>query len=365
MAIFASDSGGYAQQDVSARLDYAEDWSEFMALAPGDTIASSVWTSVPDGLVFDGQAIDNSDFFCSSFISGGVAGTIYRVQNNIVTVGGRKDVRTFYMAIADVSAGSALPLQTALFDRFSSVADFKASSLSFLDQSFPIDKLTDDVVWENLVAAEKDASHELRVFFQPTKVIPDSAAQSEIDALVAAGTPFYQEDDYDFDPGHWSSEAWGYMVLRQSPVISIESVSVSYPSPTQKILTVPPEWLQLDYKYGHLRFVPAGTMMGLGPFTSFLFTFMSSGRLLPGAMQLRYTAGLKNAKADYPDLVNLVKRMATMRLLKNALLPTSSSISADGLSESQSFDLVKLQEGIDKDLANLQDVIKGVRMTVL
>jgi hypothetical protein len=365
MAIFASDSGGYAQQDVSARLDYAEDWSEFMALAPGDTIASSVWTSVPDGLVFDQQAIDNSDFFASSYISGGVAGTIYRVQNNIVTVAGRRDVRTFYMAISDVGAGTPLPLQTALFDRFNSVADFKASSLSFLDQSFPIDKLSDDVVWENLVAAEKEASHQLRVFFQPTKILPDSSLQSERDALDAAGTPYAIEDDYDWDPAHWDTQAWGFMVLRQTPIISIESVRVSYPSPTNTIMTVPPEWLQLDYKYGQLRFVPAGSMMGLGMFSSFLFSFMSAGRILPGAMQLRYTAGLKNAKADFPDLVNLVKRMATMRLLKNALLPNSASISADGLSESQSFDLEKLQAGIDKDLANLQDVIKGVRMAVL
>jgi hypothetical protein len=126
---------------------------------------------------------------------------------------------------------------------------------------------------------------------------------------------------------------------------------------------VPPEWIQLDYKYGQIRIVPAGTMMGLGNMSSFLMSTFSAGRTLPGALQLRYTAGID--KKDYPDLVNLVKRMAVLRILKNALLPQSSSISADGLSQSVGIDMVKWQDSIDKDLDDLRDQIKGIRLGVL
>lgn len=361
--IFASESDRFVQQDVGARLDYAEDWAEFMALIPGDTISSSNWTSVPAGLIFEDGQIDGA--LTSTFIRGGTAGLVYKVQNVIQTTGGRADVRSFILLVQDSAVAPDVVLQTALFDRFNSVREFKVSSLAFLDDSFPVDGLTDSVVWDNMVAAEAEAAHQLRIFLQPTKVIPDSAKPDEIAALQAAGTTFVQEDDYDFDPAAWNSSQWGFIPLRQSPVISLESMRLSYPSPSQPVLTVPPEWIQLDHKYGHVRIVPAGTMMGLGQMSSFLMSTFSSGRLLPGALQLRYTAGLANAKRDYPDLVNLVKRMAVLRILKGALLPQSSSISADGLSQSTSVDVSKWQDDIDRDLGALRDQIKGIRLGVL
>lgn len=360
--IFANESDGFVQQDVGARLDYAEDWTEFMALAPGDTIASSNWTSVPAGLQFEDSQIDGA--LVSAFIRGGTAGLVYKVQNVISTTGGRTDVRSFVMLVQDSAVAPDVVLQTALFDRFNSVRDFKVSSLAFLDDSFPVDGLTDSVVWENMVAAEAEAAHQLRVFLAPTVVLPDSA-KDEIAALEAAGTPYCAEDDYDFDPQHWDTDAWGFLQLRQSPVISLESMKITYPSPAQPVMTVPPEWIQLDYKYGQIRIVPAGPLMGLGQMSSYVMSTFSAGRLLPGALQLRYTAGLKNAKRDYPDLINLVKRMAVLRILKNALLPQSSSISADGLSQSTSIDMVKWQDGIDADLGALRDQIKGIRLGVL
>lgn len=361
--IFANETDGYVQQGAVSRLDYAEDWAEFMALAVGDTIVSSVWASTPAGLIFEDGVIDGA--LVSSFIRGGTAGLVYRVINTITTAGARTDSRSFIMSIADAPPIPDVPLQTALFDRFNSPREFKVSSLAFLDDSFPVTGLTDAVIWENLVAAEADAAHQLRVFLRPTEIIPDSAKADEVDALVAAGTPFSQEDDYDFNPLHWQSQGWGFMVLRQSPVIEIHSIKLSYPSPGNTILEVPKNWHQLDFKYGHLRFVPAGGTMGLGQLSSFLMSTFSSGAVLPGALQARYTAGLKNAKADYPDLVNLVKRMAVLRILKSAVLPQSASISADGLSQSTSVDMSKWQDEVDRDLGALRDQIKGIRMSVL
>ena len=204
--IFSSTDDRFAKQDVSARLDYGEDWSEFMALAPTDQIQTSEWVSSDPSIVFSDALIDGS--LTTVFVSGGTAGNVALISNFIETVEGRTDVRRFRLSVFD---GASLQevYTTALFNRFEAISNFKTGSLSFLDQSFPIDRIPDETIWENLVAAEADASHRLRVLFQPTKIIPDHAEQSEIDELVAAGTPYLLESAYDFDPAVWQSDAWG------------------------------------------------------------------------------------------------------------------------------------------------------------
>ena len=148
-------------------------------------------------------------------------------------------------------------------------------------------------------------------------------------------------------------------------MISIESVRITYPAPINTILNVPKEWLTLDNKYGHLRFVPAGSMMGFGPMTTFILSAITSGRRIPEALQVRYFAGLSNIARDYPDLLNLVKRMAVLRIFKGGFVPQSSSISSDGLSQSASFDASKWQDDIDGDIDALSQRIKGIRMDVV
>jgi hypothetical protein len=264
------------------------------------------------------------------------------------------------------SAATVVPVyRTALFARGASVKAFKTESLAFLDRSFPVDQITDDVIWTNLVAAEAEASRILRTFFQPTVVVPEDAPQSELDALVASGSPFVTESPYDYDPTGWTSDAWGYIVVRKSPIISVQSVRFTYPNPSNDILTVPIDWVRLDKKYGHIRFVPTGAMMALGPMSTYIMTAISSGRIVPNMIHLRYTAGLSNAAADYPDLIKVVKRMAILNILKSAFLPQSGSISGDGLSQSTSVDTDKWQGEVARDLNVLQDSIHGVRMMVM
>jgi hypothetical protein len=123
--------------------------------------------------------------------------------------------------------------------------------------------------------------------------------------------------------------------------------------------------VRLDKKYGHVRFVPTGSMMALGPMSTYIMTAISSGRVIPNMIHMRYVAGLENPVRDFPDLVKVVKRIAILNILKNAFLPQSSSISADGLSQSISVDTDKWQSGIDADLGLLRDSIHGIRMGVL
>ena len=361
MAIFASRNYGWAEQDVAARLDYSEDWTEF--IVAGDFIVSSDWAADSPEVLLSDPSITGA--LTTVWVSGGVAGKTYRISNTIVTDAGRRDVRYFVLSIKDGAVPVGSPLRSALFERFQAVTQFKNESLAFLDRSFAVDNLTDDYIWDSLVAAEAEASRALRVYFEPTVVIPETAPQAEIDALVTVGTKFVTEAPYDYDPHGWTSDAWGYIVTRRSPLIRVDSVRFTYPNPSSDILTIPAEWIRLDKKYGHVRFVPTGAMMALGPMTTYMMTAIASGRIIPNMIHIRYVAGLENPVRDFPDLVKLVKRMAILSILKNAFLPQSGSISADGLSQSVSVDTDKWQESIEHGLAALRDSIHGVRMGVL
>lgn len=358
MPIFADRSYGFAEQDAAAFLDYTEDWSIF--LVGDDGIVESQWSADSDEIVLTDPLISNP--LTTVWVSGGVSGKTYRIANIITTAQGRRDVRYFYLTVTD--GASIAPAATALFSRMSAVEEFKRESLAFLDRSFPIDQITDDYIWDSLVAAESEASHALRVFMRPTVILPEDAPQSEIDALVAAGTPYALEAPYDYQPTVWSSDGWGHMLVRQKPVIRVDSVRFTYPNPSSDVLTVPNEWLRMDKRYGQIRFVPTGAMMGLGPFSTYIMTAMASGRIIPGMIHVRYVAGLENPRRDYPDLVKLIKRMAILTILKSAFLPQSGSISADGLSQSSNVDTGKWQDDVDRDLNQLRDKIHGIRFEV-
>lgn len=223
---------------------------------------------------------------------------------------------------------------------------------------------SDDALYAKILAAESDASHQLRVFFEPTLIIPDDASQAEIDALDAAGTKYHQEAAYDYDPEFFRGEKWGYIVTKEKPIVAVHSIDFAYPAPTNQLFSIPQEWIRLDRKYGHIRLVPA-SMAFSAPLSAFIMQALGGGRTVPFMIRLRYTAGLKNAAQDYPELIDTIKKMATLRLLQSAFLPQSGSISADGLSQSSSVDLEKWHDGIQDKLADLRDQIHGIRMTVI
>lgn len=88
-----------AIKDPQSVLDYAVDWSEW--LATGDTITSSSWTvSGPDsGLVIDTDT--NDDNSATVWLSGGTLSKTYSVVNTIVTDQGRGDERTIRITVID------------------------------------------------------------------------------------------------------------------------------------------------------------------------------------------------------------------------------------------------------------------------
>lgn len=148
-------------------------------------------------------------------------------------------------------------------------------------------------------------------------------------------------------------------MTRRSPIIAVHRLQVVYPTPMSGVFTLPNDWLRLDRKYGHIRIVP-GTQLFAAPLSIGILQALGGGRGIPQAIQVWYRAGLVDPSVTHPDLVDLVRRMAVLRLLKGLFLPVSASISADGLSESQSFDLSKLASDITAELERLRQDLHGI-----
>lgn len=87
-------------KDPAELKDYGFDWSEH--LDAGDTVASSTWT-VPTGLVEPAEpATAPTTTITTVWLSGGTAGTEYRVTNHVVTAQGRELERSFYVNVKEL-----------------------------------------------------------------------------------------------------------------------------------------------------------------------------------------------------------------------------------------------------------------------
>lgn len=82
-------------KDPNAVLDYVWDWSAWL----GEDTADSFEWIVPDGITKDSDTSD--DTTATIWLSGGTAGTAYRVTNRITTAGGRTDDRTHTIVVRE------------------------------------------------------------------------------------------------------------------------------------------------------------------------------------------------------------------------------------------------------------------------
>ena len=162
-------------------------------------------------------------------------------------------------------------------------------------------------------------------------------------------------------------DAWGFMQLRQKPLVSVQSVQFAYPTPGNLVYDVPMEWIRLDRRYAQLHLVPTG-MTSLAPISGYMLSTIAGGRNIPMMVRVRYTAGLSDAHALWPDILDVTQRLAAFKTLQGQFLPSSGSISADGLSQSSSIDFDKWMHGpggIDATFEKLYEAIHGPRLAVL
>lgn len=354
-----SDTGGlWTEQDAGAALDYTLDWSG--DFPPGDPILTATWTADP-GLVLGSNSFTAAT--STAFFSGGVAGRWYVVACTATTAAGRSDRKEIRVHVLP-AANLAGPV-SVFGDLGGAVTTLRRDRLLTVAQSYAPDALfSDEYLAEKLLAAERDVERRLRTFLTPRQMYPQGTTADELAALVAAGLPTVEEPGYDYDPGLFSGDTWGLIETRQRPIIAVQFIRFSYPSLSSRIWTVPPDWIRLDKKYGKINLVPAQTLGAL-PLSSYLMQALGGGRNVPFMLQVGYTAGLSNAAADYPDLLDLIKRWAVLSILDDQFLPASASTSADGLSQSLSWDAEKQRDALGQRLDALRQSMQGIRLAIM
>lgn len=85
------------EKDTDEVLDFQIDWSTWLG---SDTISTSTWT-VPSGITKNSDT--NTTTTATIWLSGGVVGEVYEVQNRIVTDGGRTADDVIFVTVIDRS----------------------------------------------------------------------------------------------------------------------------------------------------------------------------------------------------------------------------------------------------------------------
>ena len=266
---------------------------------------------------------------------------------------------------------AASPTHSALFIKDFAVDELRQDRLMVLAGNF-LSGFTpsDDYLWGKIVAAESAIAHELRVPLVPTMFFPYPPTPDQI-AGLPAGMPYAVDPPYDYGPTDLDGDKWGYTITRQKPVQSVVQMRFAYPDPAKQIFVIPPDWVRLDQKYGHIRLVPTTYAVSV-PLSAFILQSIAAGREIPFMLEIQYIAGLENAAQDYPELLDAIKKLAVLKAIEDSFPAQSGSISADGLSQSISVDLDKYHGIIDTILngapgtnGGLMTAIHGIRSNVL
>lgn len=257
----------------------------------------------------------------------------------------------------------------SLFDE-KDVKAFRQDRLGLLVRNlFPGAEFTDSFVLDKIKAAEAETSRKLAVKLEPTKVFPGEPTDEQVTALN--GMPYIVEPGYDFDPELFANERWGRLDTRQRPIISVESIKFAYPAPGNTVFDVPQEWMRLDKKYGVIQLVPA-VNFNAAPLGAFVMSVLGGGSTVPFMIRMEYTCGLADPLVAWPDLVDVILKTATLKIVQDPQLPQSASTNADGLSQSRGLEIEKLEDTIDRLLfggkgsnGGLRTAIHGVQMDFL
>lgn len=82
-------------KDPDAILDYTHDWSVYLQSA--ETVSTSAWSVAPTGLTIDSDSLATPN--ATVTLSGGTAGSLYRVTNRITTSNSRTEDRAITVRV--------------------------------------------------------------------------------------------------------------------------------------------------------------------------------------------------------------------------------------------------------------------------
>lgn len=225
-------------------------------------------------------------------------------------------------------------------------------------------KLTDAYLTNKIRGQEDGIERELGILWNETRI------RSEPDPT---DTDFdLTEPAYDYDSDFFTGERWGFIKVRHYPIRSVERFVFAYPNVDAKTFLVPKSWIRFDAAYGYIRLVPDGLSI-MTNFSGYILSVLSGGRGIPHTILIDYTAGFQTGKktvadslrSSHQDLLEHLKHSVVVDIIRDGLLPGSSSINADGLSESISLEFQSIMDQQHAQRKVFKDKIKGIVMTVM
>ncbi len=168
-------------------------------------------------------------------------------------------------------------------------------------------------------------------------------------------------------PGSIPSDGFPRLRSKVRPLVELKGVTLSFPGGIQSPVAMPLSWFRVDHIPGEVLIAPSP--MG----APFMFTGMAgpviglTGRQLPDAVLLNYTAGLGPAGlAKWPQVGRLVALRASIQVLPQLSLLANpeilTSLSADGLSQSRASGFVykDLEDRLQAEADMVRDHLLGL-----
>ncbi len=205
-----------------------------------------------------------------------------------------------------------------LSDSILSVADLKSIYLFGVDLTNDRGEPFPDIMFKwGIRAAIAQLERELDIKIKPTHIV----------------------ERYDYYRGDYLT--WTIIRLRQSPVLSVASVKVMWPS-NATVIDFPTDWIQLRADIGQINIVPTS-----GTFSQVLMTaggsflpLVASGReFVPNILEVDYTCGFAAGEcpAEIREVLGMMGAYGPLNIAGDLIAGAgiaSQSVSMDGLSQS-------------------------------
>lgn len=182
-----------------------------------------------------------------------------------------------------------------------------------------------------IYTAIKEVERRLGIFLRPTKIVCNPIIRDYPDHYDLAEPP------YDYNLKQYRH--WGFLQLRQYPIISVDKVQLVLPN-FQSVVDFPMDWVKVYPKVGQLNIVPyAGspTVMTVAGAAGTAFPFLTGqfSRNFPQAIWVDYTAGLAEVPEDLRSIVAKLAAIDVLGIAGDAILAGIASVgtSVDGMSE--------------------------------
>lgn len=194
--------------------------------------------------------------------------------------------------------------------------------------------MSDDDIQAFIDSAIKEMERQLGIYLRPTKIVSNPESRGLLEGIDYDKA----EPAYDYDVRRYRN--WGFLQLRERPIISVERVALVLPN-GQTVVEFPKEWIKVYPEAGQINIVPyAGdpTVMTIAGATGSYYPLLTGQfrRNFPQAIYVDYTAGMLEVPADIKAVIGKMAAIDVLGIAGDAILAGVASISTsvDGMSQS-------------------------------